>query len=246
MAVWKGLRMEGSGAPPRPPSAPVLLVGVAVGLLVLLSLAVTGGGGVELGEPRVPVSLPGAAEGLADLSAVDGEAEPQPEPDQDGADTPWALIVIGLLATALAAVALRSLRPARPDQRRREQREAAPSESGATDVAQLTALRRAATRGRQQLEQAPPRRARDAVIAAWLELEDAAAAGGRPRRPAETPTEFTVALLRRHAADEAATRALLRLYHQARFGSTPLPPEAPAAATEALAAVSASLARTGA
>lgn len=59
----------------------------------------------------------------------------------------------------------------------------------------------------------------DAVIAAWLELEAAAAGSGVPREPSQTPTEFTAAVLRATTADGRAIETLLRLYHRARFGT---------------------------
>ncbi|MFC8921900.1 DUF4129 domain-containing protein [Cellulosimicrobium sp. NPDC057127] len=60
----------------------------------------------------------------------------------------------------------------------------------------------------------PPR---DAVVAAWVALEDAAARAGTLRDPAQTPTEFTVALLGRTPADPDAVTTLRRLYQRARF-----------------------------
>ena len=62
----------------------------------------------------------------------------------------------------------------------------------------------------------------DAVIAAWLSLEDAAAESGVRRHPAQTPTEFTLAILRSTRADADATRELLALYHLARFSTHPV------------------------
>lgn len=60
--------------------------------------------------------------------------------------------------------------------------------------------------------------AQDAVIAAWVALEEAAARSGVARDPAATPTEFTVEVLDHTPADRAATRRLLGLYLRARFG----------------------------
>ncbi|MEE6287593.1 DUF4129 domain-containing protein [Georgenia sp. MJ173] len=57
----------------------------------------------------------------------------------------------------------------------------------------------------------------DAVIAAWLELEAAAASSGVDRAPSDTPTELTTAVLGATRADAGATRTLLHLYHRARF-----------------------------
>jgi Domain of unknown function (DUF4129) len=62
----------------------------------------------------------------------------------------------------------------------------------------------------------------DAVIAAWLSLEDAAAESGVRRHPAQTPTEFTLAILTATKADAEATRELLALYHLARFSTHPV------------------------
>lgn len=58
----------------------------------------------------------------------------------------------------------------------------------------------------------------DAVVAAWVHLEAAAGRSGVPRDRAQTPTEFTVAVLDRTPVDPAATRTLLDLYLRARFG----------------------------
>lgn len=59
----------------------------------------------------------------------------------------------------------------------------------------------------------------NAIVAAWMALEEAASASGVPRGPAETPTEFTMDVLSRTAADPGATQELLHLYHRARFSA---------------------------
>ncbi|WP_166348233.1 DUF4129 domain-containing protein [Phytoactinopolyspora limicola] len=61
----------------------------------------------------------------------------------------------------------------------------------------------------------------DAIIDAWQHLEAAAEESGAPRRPAQTPSEFTAGLLRHHHADEIATARLRDLYHRARFSTRP-------------------------
>lgn len=57
----------------------------------------------------------------------------------------------------------------------------------------------------------------DAVIAAWVALEDAAARSGVVRDRAQTASEFTVAVLGATLADPAATRWLLGRYLDARY-----------------------------
>ena len=59
----------------------------------------------------------------------------------------------------------------------------------------------------------------DAIVAAWLALEEAAAMIGTPRSPADTPTEFTAAVLAHTPADRIAVGMLLQLYHRARFST---------------------------
>lgn len=61
----------------------------------------------------------------------------------------------------------------------------------------------------------------DAIQAAWVAVEEGASRSGVPREASATPTEFTVAVLGRTAADPAATRTLLGLYHRARFSTHP-------------------------
>ena len=58
---------------------------------------------------------------------------------------------------------------------------------------------------------------RDLVLRCWLALEEAALASGVPRRPADSPTEFTGAVLRSTRAERDSVDTLLRLYHRARF-----------------------------
>jgi hypothetical protein len=74
----------------------------------------------------------------------------------------------------------------------------------------------------------------DAVVAAWLALEQAAGRGGIPRGESQTATEFTLALLDRTPADPAAARTLLGLYHRARFSDHEVHPSDVAAARSAL------------
>lgn len=71
----------------------------------------------------------------------------------------------------------------------------------------------------------------DAVIEAWVSLESAAE---HKRAPHETATEFTVALLEKENADEAALRELRTLYQRARFGHTEIDADSAARARAAL------------
>ncbi|MDF1503224.1 DUF4129 domain-containing protein [Roseisolibacter sp. H3M3-2] len=58
----------------------------------------------------------------------------------------------------------------------------------------------------------------NAVVQAWQGLEDAAAAAGVHRRPAETASEFTARILYRSRGSAKPIAVLLALYQRVRFG----------------------------
>jgi hypothetical protein len=74
----------------------------------------------------------------------------------------------------------------------------------------------------------------DAIVQAWLGLQETAEESGVARRPAETPTEFTSRILRGALADDRAIKTLLRLYLRTRFGDHPPTQEDVAAVRTAL------------
>jgi hypothetical protein len=58
----------------------------------------------------------------------------------------------------------------------------------------------------------------DAIVRAWLGLQQAADDSGVHRRPAETPTEFTARIIGRVGVDPADVNTLVTLYQDVRFG----------------------------
>ena len=58
---------------------------------------------------------------------------------------------------------------------------------------------------------------RNAIVAAWLSLETAAAGTGLPRDPAETSTEYTARVIGTWAVDRDRLADLAALYREARF-----------------------------
>lgn len=58
----------------------------------------------------------------------------------------------------------------------------------------------------------------NAVVQAWQGLQDAAAAAGLHRRPAETASEFTARILHRSRRSAEPIAVLLSLYQRVRFG----------------------------
>jgi hypothetical protein len=86
---------------------------------------------------------------------------------------------------------------------------------------------------------------RNGIVACWVLLEEAAAAAGVVRRPAETATEFVVRFLRTLDVDPRPVGVLARLYHEARFSTHPMGERARAEAVAALQSVHDDLARSG-
>jgi hypothetical protein len=179
-------------------------------------------------------------------------AEPSPETVAEEPDVvvpAWLRPV--LVTAALLTVALLVLHLARrlrltdavtPDL---EREPAGPGVEGTRDRSpELHALREGVAAAARHLRSGA--RPVDAVVAAWVRLEEAAAASGLPRDPAATPTEFTLAVLDRTHADRAATRALLDLYLRARFGEEHLDADDVATARRAVDVIGAALARTAA
>lgn len=76
--------------------------------------------------------------------------------------------------------------------------------------------------------------ARGAVLACWLRLEEAVAATGAARAPAETSGELTRRVLAAHAVDPGSLARLHSLYLLARFSPAPVDAGAPAEARRIL------------
>jgi hypothetical protein len=79
----------------------------------------------------------------------------------------------------------------------------------------------------------------DAIVRAWIGLQEAAEDSGVRRRPAETPTEFTTRVFTSVHADRDAASALLAVYLRARFGSHPVTADDVATARSAVARLTA-------
>ena len=127
----------------------------------------------------------------------------------------WVLggIALALLLAVVVVLAIRVIR---------RRRRAAPPESARTAPGRaLLTDHRAAHQARMLREGSP----REAIIAAWLDLERLVAAAGIPRRPSETSSELVVRVLDDREVPAAALTDLAALFREARF-STHEPTEA--------------------
>ncbi|WP_298324994.1 DUF4129 domain-containing protein [Haloactinopolyspora sp.] len=138
--------------------------------------------------------------------------------DTGTTDFPWNLALVAILVAVVVLVLMLIRGFPRPGWRRARRSVVGGTVEAWPDAAED--LRAGARTASGVLEGSGSADAQT-VIEAWLALESAAAGSGAARDPAQTPTEFTAALLRRHHADEVATSMLLGLYHRARFSAHP-------------------------
>lgn len=129
-----------------------------------------------------------------------------------------ALVLLAYLAGMIALVAV--LTTIRRKARRTPYRRAglADDETEGSAAASAVALLRGARAALLDLRQRTGGPPSDAVIRAWLGLEESAAECGTERRPDQTSTEFTADVLAAHDVDPGALTTLRSLYQRARFG----------------------------
>jgi hypothetical protein len=203
--------------------AAVLGVGALVVLTVLASAAA--------GPWSLDVRTPGLA-APDDPLVAESRRTPGPlathaaTPSGDATAPAWVTLVVLVLGAVVVIVLLLVLvrwfaRLLRAHLGPRATDASPPSvASDEVDDRWVPAMQDGVRRATQELDDEQP--PGDAVIAAWVALEHAAASGGLVRDRAETATEFTVDVLDATSADPAATRELLDLYLAARYSRHPL------------------------
>jgi hypothetical protein len=102
------------------------------------------------------------------------------------------------------------------------------------------AMLKAARESEDLIERGTPA---NAVVAAWVRLEEAASEAGVRTDRARTSTELARSVLRSYAVDEAALERLAGLYREARFSSHDIGEDMRTQAREALGQVTRDLAR---
>lgn len=216
----------------RPGRSTALVPAVlAVGALVVLAAATSSSWGVT---DRFGVFGDSPDAGGGNLPSMPSAAPSSPPPLQDAGTGAlvvpvlWAALVVALLAVLFWVWRALPRRPAK-------NAAAAPTGGlvagdGGPDA---PAVQEGVRQAQQLLESVVD--PTDAVLAAWVALEDAAARSGVPRRPADTPTELTSRVLAATEADAVAVTTLLGLYHRARFSAGGVGPDAVGEARRCLA-----------
>lgn len=202
----------------RPEARPVLPAAAAVAALgVVVGAALTG---PWEAAPHDPVDLPAPRPQATLATETSTEATAPPELTAGEGVVP-VMFFVALAVVLVVLLALRAFLNRATFARGTTAGEVEPATGALGETAglqgepDLPALRRGVAAARAVVDEyADPA---DAVTAAWLELERAAASSGVERRPSATPTEFTTTVLDATHADPTATRTLLGLYHRARF-----------------------------
>ncbi|WP_309115683.1 DUF4129 domain-containing protein [Saccharothrix sp.] len=206
----------------RPRVVLALLVGLA---LVVVALAARGASPVpyaERGEQDGPVITKPPAEDVADVDP--GSVA--------GGSLALVVLVLVLMVLIVLAGLLTMVRLPRKRRRRGGTPTGETGDDGYVKAPEL--LVRGAREALEDLARRAGGPPRDAVVVAWLRLEQAAADSGVGRLAHQTPTEFTGSLLARYAVDEAATGKLRRVYQRARFGTAEVTEDDARTAREAL------------
>lgn len=191
-------------------SRPALLLGAGA-LLLLVVVAARGrsavpshldDGGLDYGLPPFSPNRPANPNsGLKYVVA---------EPETFGAVVAWVAGGVFVLAVVLSVLAALRARK----RNRIGIGDVVDPVEGTVDTVLRLRLKEAVEEARETLAE-PEREPGDAVIRAWVTLENAAE---HKRAPHQTATEFTISLLAKETADEEAVRQLRTLYHRARFG----------------------------
>lgn len=200
-------------------------IGAVIGLflIVMVAAAVQGRPTIDLApsEPRDPATLPPLPEDSPMPSMT-------PLPENPASDIIGATIGFVFLALAVVAVTfllillVRALMRAWRDRPLRNQDGDATGfdvQEQAVDAepdVDAPVLRRGIDGALRTIDEREI--ATDAIIAAWVGLEESATDAGLTRGVSETPSEFALRIITRRSGISDAARELLRLYERVRFG----------------------------
>ncbi|KRF24465.1 DUF4129 domain-containing protein [Phycicoccus sp. Soil803] len=218
-------------------------VGVGAGATLLLAAWVSAAGPVGVFARK---DFSGKESGTPGKDFGDVTAPPRSGNGLKGADVrhadPWTVtlveLALKLLLVVVVVIVLVAIGRALLDRWRA--REVTADQEAAVDVVPEVLLE-AALEGERQLSRGTPA---NAVIAAWVALEDACRAAGVRDDDSRTAAELLTAVLRSHRVDRAPLDTLAALYREARFSTHPIGEDQRTTAREALVQVQSDLRRT--
>lgn len=208
-------------------TAPLLGLAAIAGLFGVLMLAAAGQGTPQFSSSRSENTAPPPEDVVLPVPSTTG-TPPPPESWGDSALAQILGVVFGALLTlavlALVLVVLRQLLrflrrlwQARPLDRR-EVTAAAGEDGGSTPAVPPNeeVIRRGVSAALRTVTARPD--PGDAIVAAWVGLEESAADAGHGRGAAETPAEFTARVVGARRSIAADVLRLQGLYERVRFG----------------------------
>lgn len=199
---------------------------VAVGIVATVGILLAGP--IEVGPPRFVPGVAHPTRLLPTPAGMPGQFTPpgRPNPIVQDLLRIAAMVLLALAAALLLFIVVRTVRRLLRHRRHLIRRQAPGRSVVAGRIADASqavdaapAVRHGISRALEILDEARP--PGDAVVAAWLGLEDAACGGGTRRHAWETPSEFAARVIARFDTDREAADALLRLYQDVRFGAWP-------------------------
>lgn len=193
--------------------APVVAAAAVVAFALLLLVWGTGGGTPLL-------SAPSGMRGLGVPDPPDGPAQELGTPSSlpnlggEGRELPvdWLVIIVSLVLLAMFVSVLRYVLS-------RVWEEDEPEVAEGEEEWDLLMRATSEQTRLAALAEGDPR---NAVVACWVALEDAAEGAGLARDPAETSAEFTRRVLAGWRVDPGTVAALAELYREARFSRHPV------------------------
>lgn len=232
----KSVKRDGSGTPTIVALAVVLCVVAAIGAGLEGPFSFAG-----------PLLTPGLS-----LTPPQTKITPSAQPPATGTPHysnqntvfPWSIIIVVLGILALAVIVVFVLLWLRYRPRRSRGGVAGTDidvlslDQVEPEAADLPTLHRGLVRAAELLSS--DREPRDAIVRAWIGLQEAAEDSGMTRRAAETATEFTSRVFESVDADRDAANTLLALYLRVRFGANPATPQDVEKAQKAIADLTAS------
>lgn len=180
-----------------------------VGLALLVLLWGTGEGPGMVRPPQGEADVPGLGQQPTIEPSAEMSAVPTVELERDGLiSIDWGQVALALFLLLVLGVVLKWLLS-----RDWEQDHIELDDESVGDRELLLGATGEAARARVLAEGDP----RNAVVACWVALEDAAERGGMHRDPAETSAEFTRRVLATWSVDQQTLDELGGLYREARF-----------------------------